>query len=210
MTERAFRLDFFIAIGALLISALTAAALIYQTRVIADQYAAAIWPYVSVNATYSPNGEQIVIANDGLGPALIESAQLAVDGKNVATWNEYFRTLLSEPQVQTLLEHLVTTHQPPTISSASIGPGTTIRPGDTKPLLAISYSGQLPLSAVQEHKLSIELCYCSLNGKCWNLRATPGTLSRTAPLPVAHCASDAAIGSDALLPAVHLRKKMVH
>ena len=44
MNEKAFRLDFFIAIAALLISALTAGALVYQTRVIADQYAATIWP----------------------------------------------------------------------------------------------------------------------------------------------------------------------
>jgi len=48
MNEKAFRLDFFIAIAALLVSAISAIALIYQTRVIGDQYAATIWPYLSI------------------------------------------------------------------------------------------------------------------------------------------------------------------
>ena len=47
VNEKAFRLDFFIAIAALLVSTLTAATLLYQTHVISDQYAATIWPYLT-------------------------------------------------------------------------------------------------------------------------------------------------------------------
>jgi hypothetical protein len=43
VSEKAFRLDFFIAIAALLVSAASTIALIYKTRVIGAQYAATIW-----------------------------------------------------------------------------------------------------------------------------------------------------------------------
>lgn len=207
MSEKAFRLDFFIAIAALLVSALTAAALVYQTRVIADQYAATIWPYLSVSTTYSPNGEKIEISNDGLGPALIQSAQLSVDGKNVQAWNDYFSTLLSEPEVRTLLAHLVMTRRFPTISSSSIGPSATIRPGDSHTLLTISYPDPLSIHALLEHKLALDFCYCSLNGSCWKLHATPAVQSRSTPQPVSHCATSAEIGSYAMSPSVRLRRK---
>ncbi len=91
--ERALRLDFFIAIGALVISVLTTVTLIYQTHVISDQYAATIWPYLSVKDQVESNEERLTLTNDGLGPALVRSAQLTVDGKNLASWNDYLRML---------------------------------------------------------------------------------------------------------------------
>lgn len=207
MNDRAFRLDFFIAIGALVISALTAAALVYQTRVIADQYAATIWPYLSVSTTYSSNGEKIEISNDGVGPAIIQSAQLSVDGKNVQSWNDYFRALLSEPEVRTLLAHLVKVRHFPTISSSSVGISTTIRPGDSHTLLAISYPESLSMQALLQHKLALDFCYCSLNGSCWTLHATPAVQSRDTPQSVSHCATSAEIVSTPMFPSVRLRKK---
>ena len=97
MNDRAFRLDFFIAIAALLVSALTAGTLIYQTRVIGAQYAATIWPYLSVETTYdNPSGVTIALNNEGLGPALIHSAHLSVDGKDASSWYDYFIVLARE------------------------------------------------------------------------------------------------------------------
>src|SRR5579863_2155170 len=96
MNDRAFRLDFFIAIAALLVSALTAATLIYQTRVIGHQFAASTWPYLSVSTTLDPQAISLDLANDGLGPALIRSAQLTVDGRPLPSWNAYFQTLATE------------------------------------------------------------------------------------------------------------------
>ncbi|MGC2633018.1 MAG: hypothetical protein WA215_02280 [Candidatus Cybelea sp.] len=58
MNDRNFRLDFFIAIAAVLISALTAGTLFYQTRVIGDEFAATIWPYLSVGTTYDTGGRR--------------------------------------------------------------------------------------------------------------------------------------------------------
>ncbi len=79
--DRPFRLDLVVALGALLISTVAALATVYQTRVIARQFSAAVWPYVSFDSTNSPNFTELDIRNDGLGPAIIRAVKLSWDGK---------------------------------------------------------------------------------------------------------------------------------
>ena len=183
MTEKAFRLDFFIAIAALLISALTAGALVYQTRVIADQYAATIWPYLSGDSTAGPTGLSMRIINDGLGPALLKSAQLVVDGKTVSGWDDYLHIITQDPPTRTFFEQLQNEAQegkPITgsVSTASLGPGTTIRPGDVFTLLNIDLPGA-PVVTMNHHTIRLRLCYCSLNNNCWTLDTTKPALNQT-------------------------------
>ncbi|MFZ0575103.1 MAG: hypothetical protein WCE97_04070 [Candidatus Cybelea sp.] len=102
MNERTFRLDFFIAVAAVLISAITAGTLFYQTHVIGDEFAATIWPYLSVGTTYDTGGETIEVSNDGVGPALVRSAQLYVDGRKVRAWNDYIKALARDPELRRL------------------------------------------------------------------------------------------------------------
>jgi hypothetical protein len=200
MNDRAFRLDFFIAIAALLVSALTAGTLIYQTRVIGDQFASAIWPYLSVGTTYDPNGETINVTNDGLGPALVQSAQLRVDGTAVRAWNDYVNVLEHDPEMRKAFlrtRAAILTGSPPQgarLLMSSLDPSDTLRAGESDTLLKISLAGRIPSQALTKHSVSIDLCYCSLNGRCWTLRATPGQIS-SRPRPVARCASSAAIES---------------
>ncbi len=208
MTEKAFRLDFFIAIAALLISALTAGALVYQTRVIADQYAATIWPYLSVTGTFGPNGGTLDLENDGLGPALIESAQLSVDGKVVPNWNDYLDVLVSVPEIQAAVVHAAKTNKL-VISTGSIGPSSTIRPGESKQLLSMSYDLNVPPAFLSRHVIALDFCYCSLNHSCWTFHSTPSSTGQSAdtPVPIARCATAASIASIARSLSVHRRKK---
>ncbi len=68
MRDRWLKFDTVVAICALLMSTLTAGAMVYQTRVIADQFSASTWPYLSVDTTYNPNNVEISLVNDGAGP----------------------------------------------------------------------------------------------------------------------------------------------
>jgi hypothetical protein len=75
-TTRAWlRIDLLIAICALLISALTAAASLYQTRVIANQLSSSVWPYLGIAMSREPDTGHLsfAIANDGLGPAIVRT-----------------------------------------------------------------------------------------------------------------------------------------
>jgi hypothetical protein len=191
VTEKAFRLDFVIAIAALLVSAVSAFALIYQTRVIGQQYAATIWPYMSVTSSYGPHGLSIEVANDGLGPALIESAQLTIDGKPVPTWGWYLQDLKAIPVLQ---------HVRASISASSIGPSTTIRPGDTKSLFAIAFKPTVDPGALATHWVGLRMCYCSINSSCWNLVALPGKNAPSVPQPTPGCTGSTSISPDLNYP----------
>lgn len=199
MNDRAFRLDFFIAIAAVLISALTAGTLFYQTRVIGDEFAATIWPYLSVGTTYDTGGETIEVTNDGVGPALVRSAQLYVDGRKVRAWNDYIKALARDPELRKLFLRAQAAVQAGsasgTITMSSIGPSSTLRPGESRTLLKISLPFTVPLPAMVKHAVALDFCYCSLNGSCWTFHAIPGQISPD-PAPVSHCTIRAAIQSN--------------
>jgi hypothetical protein len=200
VNDRAFRLDFFIALAALLVSALTAGTLVYQTRVIGAQYAATIWPYLSVGATYDLDGETIEITNDGVGPALIRSAKLSVDGKELSSWNDYIRVLASDPSLrgnflQTRAAFLRGSGPREALSMSSIGPATTLRPGETDTLFRLALAGTVSAEALHKHAVSMDFCYCSLNGSCWNLHAVAGETNPDRQ-PVSQCETAAAIAAN--------------
>ncbi len=203
MNDKAFRLDFFIAVAAVAISAVTAAALIYQTRVIGDEFAATIWPYLSVGTTYNASGETIEVTNDGVGPALVRSAQLSVDGRKVRAWNDYLDAMQRDPELRKLFLRAQAAVQAGsasgTITMSSIGPSSTLRPGESRTLLKISLPFSVPLPAMLKHAVALAFCYCSLNGSCWTLHDIPGQISPD-PASVSHCADRAAIQSNTIAP----------
>ena len=181
MNEKGFRLDFFIAIAAVVISAITAAALIYQTRVIGDQFAATIWPYLSVGETYDVNGETIEVINDGVGPALVRSAQLTVDGRVVPAWNDYLKALARDPTLRAIFlrtQAAVLAGQgrqrdEDELDRAVVDPSTRRIANVAENLAAF----QSAFGAIVKHSLTLDFCYCSLNGSCWTLHASPGQIS---------------------------------
>lgn len=190
MREKAFRLDLFIAIAALLISSVTAIALIYQTRimgyqtsVIASQYAATIWPYLTVTENYGDGQQQIVLANDGLGPALIHSAHLEIDGRPMRSWTEYMALL--EAEIKTARP---VTGQSMAFTAEGVGTGSTLRPGASLTLSSLSFSRGIASNAIAtllKHRLVLRFCYCSLNGSCWTTQASSsGPVSTQVPVHV--------------------------
>ncbi len=212
MNERAFRLDFVIAMGALLVSALTAGTLLYQTHVISAQYAATIWPYLSVETTNDPHGIKVEISNDGLGPALIRSAQLAVDGKNMPSWDAVFPVVARDPEVRKMFLSAIPAVRaglpsPLMIRYSSIGRSTTLRSGQSRTLLSVNYTGEFPGLAIAKHRVAMDFCYCSLNASCWKLNSVLNGEGGSDPQPVSHCTSSADIGSTLPSPAPHPPKR---
>ncbi|HTU81827.1 MAG TPA: hypothetical protein VMF61_06845 [Candidatus Acidoferrales bacterium] len=161
MDERRFRFDLFVAVCALLLSGLAAGAAAYQTYVINEQFSATVWPYLDLNATYTTNSVRFELRNDGLGPALLRSATLMVDGKPSSSW----LTLLAKyphPVHGSILGTL-----------ASLGDGDVIRSGESKAILDLR--GALPpakrlLAWESAHRVALDVCYCSLLQRCWTVQ----------------------------------------
>lgn len=195
MKERTLQFDSIIAVCALLISCIAVVTSVIQTwvfrdqtRIIHDQYAATIWPYLNVNDTTDTTGSgaaakvsliSISLTNNGLGPALIRDAELFVDGRPLPQWND-LRDLVqrAESRAGGKVSHAQMT---------SIDASTTIRPGDTHEVFTVALSRGVPMQQFLVHDVRMDLCYCSLNGQCWTLRYTISQPKGSFPAPVNHC-----------------------
>jgi hypothetical protein len=168
MDEKRFRLDFVIAFCALLISTVAAVATVYQTHVIARQFSATVWPYLSFDITNSPSSLELDLRNDGLGPAIIRSVTITWDGK-------------PQPSLEALLS-LVVTREPRVVTAvrAAIRAGANVRLTTSTPTpgMVIPADAQHPVirmdgAVLVQHfrpdlaRFGLSLCYCSLTGSCW-------------------------------------------
>ena len=77
------RLEFTLAVTALLVSLTTLGVYLYQAKVMGEQQRVAVWPYVAWRST-NAEGFQILARNKGVGPALISKVEMKVDGRPVA------------------------------------------------------------------------------------------------------------------------------
>lgn len=206
MEKRRLEFDSMIAVCALLISCIAVVTAVYQTwvfrdqtRIIHDQYAATIWPYLNVEDTTDTNGSgsgatvsriTISLANNGLGPALIRDAQLYMDDGTVSKWND-LRDLFqrTEKRARGIVRH---------VQMGSVDASTTIRPGDSRQVFDIALSPAVSMQQFLNHNVRMELCYCSLNGQCWTLHHNIAQSNRSFPVPVNHCGATHSIQSSSV------------
>lgn len=163
MDEKRFRFDLLIAVSALLISTIAALASVYQTRVIREQLSATVWPYLSFDRTFSPQAVTLSLTNYGLGPALVRSARIDLDGKPVPSWDaviaEYVR-----------VAHRMHVKGVTRISDANLDGSVVLSAGVTRRLLDVEAAGAT-IHVVRRVAGSVALtvCYCSLLGQCWQV-----------------------------------------
>ncbi|MBV8637273.1 MAG: hypothetical protein JO322_04255 [Candidatus Eremiobacteraeota bacterium] len=182
--ERLLRFETLIAICALLISAITGAAVVYQTHIIQSEYAATIWPYLSVD-TFVTNQRRVDIkmTNDGLGPALIRSAQLVIDGKRARSWEDLESIVRRDARGRVAF------------GSSSINASTTIRPGESHQLISANLAPDVSPDILARHRVVLTFCYCSLNDSCWSLHSVPGVVGGEFPHQVSSCRIDEGIAT---------------
>jgi hypothetical protein len=192
------RFDTVVAACALLISSITAGAMVYQTRVLQDQFSATVWPYLSVDAEVEPTALAVRVVNQGVGPALIRSAQVSIDGKPIPGWDgDFFTTLFgSLPGRKPMIK----------VRDASMDSSTAIRAGDQFSLLAVRVADGKVLANAAKHRFALDLCYSSINGKYWTLHYSPESLGSDEPVPVPRCNVHHAISAP-LLPFVPSRTR---
>ena len=149
-----FRADILIAVCALLVSGFATVASWWQTRVVAQQLSAQVWPYVNVGLTYGP--KQIIISadNDGLGPAVVRWLVFTVDGRPKRSFAEVQRALAPGSRGRSSW-------------ISELARGSVIKVGGSVQLLRVEDPALLrPL----EHglpRLDVQTCYCSILSNCW-------------------------------------------
>ncbi len=154
--RKAVRLDLVIAVCALLVSGLATGASWWQSRVVAQQLQAQVWPYLTITGTLSNDEVSYTLSNDGLGPAVIRSAVLTVDGKPQQTMVDAMHALIGRmgPRAHAL-------------SMAAPDAGTVIRVGGSVTMFHLTSPVLAPMLARQTGRVALRVCYCSIVGTCW-------------------------------------------
>ena len=138
----------------------------YTAYVQRQQVRAAVWPILYFSSSNAPT-ICFTLSNKGVGPAIIKSVIVRVDGQPVKDWDQAFDRLLGPGN-----------HH----GSESDMNGVVLRAGeDMKPFEPFDSEGK-PYNADQSNpnweavnkgreRVTVEICYCSTLDECWTLSA---------------------------------------
>lgn len=156
------RLQLIIAVCALVTSAIAVFVAWDQARVLRAQQHGAVYPVLQVDGFVSNNANFREIGlrfrNSGVGPALIESIEMARDGEELTDLLEPYAQLPGAP-----------------ILSYTSMTGRAIAPGDEIEALKFSWpreqisDEQLNAAAERWSSLTLSTCYCSVFERCWRM-----------------------------------------
>jgi hypothetical protein len=176
-TRRASRYD---AIIATLVGLCALCVAGYTAYVQRQQVRAAVWPILEFDSSNAPI--HFILANKGVGPAVVRHVILKVDGQPVRNWKEALERILGPG------EHL---------GSESDMSGRVFAAGESMTVFTPRDPENNPLNFDKSNPLWVkmnkdrlrvtaEICYCSTLGECWTLRAgglTPSTTTETRRCP---------------------------
>ena len=168
-TERRIRWDAVAAIIASLVGLLALCVAGYTAHIQRQQVSAQVWPYLMWAS--SDTSLEYMWINKGVGPALVKSAQVLVDGKPQRDWKTVMRSLQIDPR----------DYEQSTFN------GNVMSAGETLEWLKFEDHSDFQMfrDAATRMKLGFRVCYCSTLGDCWMVDTVQGT--RNSPLPVGKC-----------------------
>jgi hypothetical protein len=155
----------FVGITALVVSAYTA----YVQR---QQVRAQVYPILQFGSGANDEGFHAILENKGMGPALIHSVVITLDGKPVHNWYELLARVLGPGTPLFYYD---------SFGQRVLSPGESLRvlnftrmeppkpkPGD-KPIAPESPQESNDRLMESRSRWRVSICYCSTLGDCWTL-----------------------------------------
>ena len=159
------------AIVAALAAVLVAA---YEARINREYQRLSVWPRIQQSDSFVPDQPYTRnVTNVGMGPAMVRSVEIRVDGNICRTWTKVTEALLKRRIPNTIISWL---HNGAVLVANKDVTVLKIPPGD---------DARAFWEASQGDRLSIRICYSSLYGECWM-----SDTAREEPTRVSQCASD--------------------
>lgn len=170
--ERKFSLNFE-TVGSLVAMVIGASALFVawdQSQVMRRQMDASVWPIVSADFVISGDEKtrflEFTVQNAGVGPALVESVALKVDGIEARRWSDLEGALLGVAQFG------------PMAFNGDDLEGAVLAAGEHSTIMKGTWSSNAQIDAAfqslatkylegQAPSVTLEVCYCSVFERCW-------------------------------------------
>ena len=149
----------FVALAALIVSLSALGVGVYEAALQRQHDRAEVWPHAEVGLFVDTTGANVQVENTGLGPAVVESIDVSIDGKTQQSWGAILQTLVGDSlrahSNNTAYEH-------------------GIRPGDRVLLFGLPRESLPTPFWSQMKRIVVTLCYRSVFGERWIVRDTLG------------------------------------
>jgi hypothetical protein len=152
-----------VAFSAIFVSIATLFVYLYQARIMQNQLHTSVWPYVEWLYSNGNNQFIITVQNKGIGPAIIRDVTLKLDDAEMGSNSDLFKTLLGHTNFEFVNS---------TVAGRVILPGESIEMVHVYDSVAARAIDSLLLWDNSKHKLTFELCYCSVYDDCWKTNGT--------------------------------------
>ena len=147
------RRDHWDALGVVIASLVGLLALVvagYTAYIQREQVRAQVWPYlISGNNDLA---QALTVSNKGVGPALVRSVQVSVEGKPQVDWDHVLGALGMQPH-----NYIMTT-----INHGVLSPGEELQ--------AIRFPDKelwKKFHDASSGRMALDICFCSTLGECW-------------------------------------------
>ena len=145
-----------------------------------QQVRAAVWPILEFDSSNGPI--QFILANKGVGPAIVKHVIVKVDDQPVRNWYEALEKILG-PGYHPGEEADMGGH----VLSGGESRNVFIPHDEARNPVAFDRSNPLWVKLNDGRmRVTVEICYCSTLGECWTLRAggkNPSTTTATDRCP---------------------------
>jgi hypothetical protein len=148
-----------IGLVAIVINVITVSVYMYQAQIMQSQQHASAWPYLEWLTSYNEEQCYIEIANNGIGPAIITTVAVKVNGKQMDNMDSLFTNLIGT----TRFPHLTST-----VQNRVLPAGKTIRIFQVNNEI---WAGKV-FMALQASHFELEICYESIYGESWTCSGT--------------------------------------
>ena len=144
--------EMLVALSAIFISICALVATIYEANLERQNQLLSVWPRIIIQTNTGDHEYSISAVNKGLGPALIKTAKVTVDGKEANSWQEIFKELgVSDDYSQNSNE----------LSSSIISRDEAV------PAIEIKSAKVGKKLREESKRIDVEICYCSVYDDCW-------------------------------------------
>ena len=148
--QRAIRWDALAAIIASLVGLLALIVAGYTAYIQRQQVRAQVWPYlISGNNDLT---QSLVVNNKGVGPAVVRSVQLWINGKPQSDWNRVVANMGLPPHqfFQATINHDV------------------LSPGEELQIIRFPEKALWQrFKTAASNRMAMDICFCSTLGECW-------------------------------------------
>jgi len=145
--------EMIVAWSAMFISLLALLATMYEANLERENQLLSIWPRLVVQAHISDRrGYKIEVSNKGLGPAIVKTAKITIDGNPQDSWKDVFNELKLTGSFSIITNPLNS---------------TIISQNETVEVVKIDDAQAGYKASKGSQRVDLEVCYCSVYDDCW-------------------------------------------